>query len=816
MDYAQGTEDIEDREENENEKEEAPIPTEEKSKLQGDVEEEEEEEDLGDYQDRPEDRGFVKPEAPELEMDLPEDLNLDGEEQEREGEQDEKNEEAETETERFDDLQMGNEDEKKDEKDDAAEKKANSEDRGEEEIGNDSGLEDYHNEVEDEFAGEEEKKEEAGEDADNEEEDRQMIEPEHRIDDRDDMPNTEDDSMAVQNFGFQGQHLESSTAQDDETLQSKENRDIEEQKTNPIASSTSQPQQNATENSAPGPTSGLHDDSGATQTMDLETSNASPKAKSQREITEANPFRSLGSAVQKWQNRLQMIADASREGHEDQQDRKEVEELMEENPHEHVTGSFRYLEENESGQHADLQTLAAATEEQALIEPEDTGADVKEGEKSEGDVCLGDNEDETIEDMDVDKDYDVEDQTEIVTGKSLWGTGATERSNLEQNVREERKEQEENKNLESVDDFEEGSIGADQKVDQDMNQDSIVATHRTDFADIETLDICEKENVEVDSNRIEFLRRELDQRLRLISEGSILETDLDHGQAVWARCETLTSGLVGELTEQLRLILEPSMATKLGGEYRTGKRINMKRVIGYIASHFRKDKIWMRRTKPDKRQYQVLVAVDDSRSMAETGCNTFAVEAVTLICRSMARLEVGELGVVSFGGSGGAQPLHPLEKPFSDADGVRIMGKLRFDADNTINDQPIADVITSIDHLLELASARASSSFGAPSSLHQLVLIIADGRFHEKEALRKAARDAASRPGVLYAFIILDNPENSILDMQSVSFVNGKPVFTKYIDTFPFPFYIVLRDMASLPQTLADLLRQWFERSSSE
>ena len=41
------------------------------------------------------------------------------------------------------------------------------------------------------------------------------------------------------------------------------------------------------------------------------------------------------------------------------------------------------------------------------------------------------------------------------------------------------------------------------------------------------------------------------------------------------------------------------------GEYRTGKRISMRRVIGYIASHYRKDKIWMRRTRPDKRRYQV-------------------------------------------------------------------------------------------------------------------------------------------------------------------------------------------------------------------
>ena len=56
------------------------------------------------------------------------------------------------------------------------------------------------------------------------------------------------------------------------------------------------------------------------------------------------------------------------------------------------------------------------------------------------------------------------------------------------------------------------------------------------------------------------------------------------------------------LSEQLRLLLEPTLATKLRGDYRTGKRINMRRVIPYIASQFRKDKIWLRRTKPSKRE----------------------------------------------------------------------------------------------------------------------------------------------------------------------------------------------------------------------
>ena len=51
------------------------------------------------------------------------------------------------------------------------------------------------------------------------------------------------------------------------------------------------------------------------------------------------------------------------------------------------------------------------------------------------------------------------------------------------------------------------------------------------------------------------------------------------------------------------------------GGYRTGKRPCMRRVIEYIASDFRKDKFWLRRVEPSKRQYQVMVAVDDSASM---------------------------------------------------------------------------------------------------------------------------------------------------------------------------------------------------------
>jgi midasin len=241
--------------------------------------------------------------------------------------------------------------------------------------------------------------------------------------------------------------------------------------------------------------------------------------------------------------------------------------------------------------------------------------------------------------------------------------------------------------------------------------------------------------------------------------------------------------------------------------------------------------------------------------MAENGCGAFALEATALLCKALSRLEVGELGVVAFGGSSsgtsGVTPLQPLEVPFTDAAGPGLMAALRFDQENTIADRPMLQLVEGLDHLLEVAKHRAGGGAGGGSSrgaeLRQLVLVLADGRFHEKEPLRAAVRRLLEKSGVCVVFIALDaaavapvakggaagvagagasggatnaasraaaGQGSSLLEMQSVKFVGGVPVFERYLDTFPFPYYIVLRDIAALPRTLADLMRQWFELNS--
>ena len=85
------------------------------------------------------------------------------------------------------------------------------------------------------------------------------------------------------------------------------------------------------------------------------------------------------------------------------------------------------------------------------------------------------------------------------------------------------------------------------------------------------------------------------------------------------------------LCEQLRIILEPQLSQQLQGNFKTGKRLNMRKVISFIASHYRNDKIWLRRTLPSKRDYKILLAIDDSLSMHEQSCGFFSLEAMVTL-----------------------------------------------------------------------------------------------------------------------------------------------------------------------------------------
>ena len=112
-----------------------------------------------------------------------------------------------------------------------------------------------------------------------------------------------------------------------------------------------------------------------------------------------------------------------------------------------------------------------------------------------------------------------------------------------------------------------------------------------------------------------------------------------------AKFKNQTQSVSSSLCEQLRIVLEPQLSQNLQGDFKTGKRLNMKKVISFIASHYRNDKIWLRRTLPSKRDYKILIAIDDSMSMRESNQGFFSLEAMIALTEALNRLEVGKVAV---------------------------------------------------------------------------------------------------------------------------------------------------------------------------
>lgn len=75
----------------------------------------------------------------------------------------------------------------------------------------------------------------------------------------------------------------------------------------------------------------------------------------------------------------------------------------------------------------------------------------------------------------------------------------------------------------------------------------------------------------------------LAQRTMELPSISLAEATLptEEAQKCWRFCDHTVAPLVQELCEQLRLVLEPTKTAKMKGDYRTGKRLNMRKVSGF-------------------------------------------------------------------------------------------------------------------------------------------------------------------------------------------------------------------------------------------
>jgi len=329
----------------------------------------------------------------------------------------------------------------------------------------------------------------------------------------------------------------------------------------------------------------------------------------------------------------------------------------------------------------------------------------------------------------------------------------------------------------------------------------------------------ENQDAEVEAE-VEQLENDLAKSMQLPTSTSIADA-----QQLWSITSNKTQSLSLMLTEQLRLILQPTTATKLRGDFRTGKRLNIRRIIPYIASGYKRDKIWMRRSVPSKRNYQVMLAVDDSKSMAESGADILALETLCMLSRSLSMLEVGELSIVAFGKDynsstppGTPQAVkvaHPFSSPFSPSmSGPETFSNFTFNQTGTNIRALLSESINIF------KEARLKSSVREAADLWQLQIIISDGHIGSDtdDSVRRLVRKAREEK-IVSVFVVVDNSEESIVDLKEVVFEkdpadeNGEmKVRTKrYLEGFPFQYYVVVREVRDLPGVLGRVLKGWFE-----
>jgi midasin len=181
-----------------------------------------------------------------------------------------------------------------------------------------------------------------------------------------------------------------------------------------------------------------------------------------------------------------------------------------------------------------------------------------------------------------------------------------------------------------------------------------------------------------------------------------------------------------------------------------------------------------------------------------------ALQSACLIMQALTLLGIGELALAKFGAA--TEIVHPFGQPWGDDAGTAMMQSFDFGDDKT-------EV-----HELLPATISYLETVKKPRSM-QLCFIVSDGSFSYKDRVRELVVQAQLRE-LLIVFVIIDSQNRqdraSLLDLKAFVTVNGRPVLRQYLDDFPFPFYVLVREPRSLPEKLADILRQWFDLANGD
>lgn len=365
--------------------------------------------------------------------------------------------------------------------------------------------------------------------------------------------------------------------------------------------------------------------------------------------------------------------------------------------------------------------------------------------------------------------------------------------------------------LSSVSSLESGELREEQSSDDDdifppeeVDTSQHNTTYNTNLGLLKYISLHGQEVEEKEARLMEQIDVELSRK-----SAALDSMDAERLVKLWLQCTKRNGHLVQELCQQLQIVLQPTKMSKYKGDYKSGKRLNMRKLISYIASDYRKDKIWLRRTKPSKRTYNIILAVDNSASMSDNNCRQMTYQSLALLAKSLSLIEAGSLSVVSFGEQ--VKCIHDFGLPYCDAIGAQFLRDLRFNESKTSYKELLKYSCESF-----AKQAQASRQNSASNSCSQLLIILSDGRnvTSEEEEVKIYLRQLKSM-GILTLFMIIDdlkkNKNNSIVTVQRTLGSGANMTVVNYMELFPFPFYVLVRKLETMPMVLGDALRQWFE-----
>ncbi|TMW64993.1 hypothetical protein Poli38472_009160 [Pythium oligandrum] len=529
--------------------------------------------------------------------------------------------------------------------------------------------------------------------------------------------------------------------------------------------------------------------------------------KRNRRREEPNPYRNPQNAQEHWKKRVEMIKRDDEEKNDDAQGDKNSGDDQE-------MATAELLDDDEEMEDAQY-ALAPAQENQVMNQQnadQDDEKEQNEKDQADGNGATAMEVEDDDEQADAkDQESKDEDQNESEVKEEKVAKQERDHEADKDKIFDKKSEQDEQKPEAKPKE----EAQADYDIDMDEVTNNTASLMIQQPGDGKRKDRLADEDEEDDEERpmpkllspeeVASLREELDTSISTWSRSE----QAARGAELWSKYTAITMGASQRLCEQLRLVLEPMLRAKLEGDFRTGKRINMRKVIPYIASQFRKDKIWMRRTRPSKRQYQIMVGIDDSESMADNHAGRLALEAMTTLCKALTQLEVGEISVVKFGED--IQLLHAFDSPFTDDAGSRVITQFGFQQKKT-------NMIMTLDailQVLETAKQNASSASNSTVEFTQIVFLISDGRFDTdgRTRIKKLIEKALEQQQLIVLLVVdhVDQQANSILETKSVTFNKGKVEMVPYLENYPFPYYVLLPTSTLLPEILSDSLRQWFE-----